>query len=156
VLDRFPKLEELTISGQKKNLQAVGRVASLKRLTIGLVTKIGCAFLSDLKDLEELKLLLGGQEDISDIRCPSLKKLEVVRVRGLNRVGDLGRFPKMQNLRIENQPRLTGLEASLAMQHLTDLTVFSCPNITCFEGVENLPTLQRFESHDTPLSLPVK
>jgi hypothetical protein len=62
----------------------------------------------------------------------------------------------MQNLRIENQPRLTGLEASLAMQHLTDLTVFSCPNITCFEGVENLPTLQRFESHDTPLSLPVK
>jgi hypothetical protein len=155
VLTRFPKLQELTISGQRKNLEAVGQLETLKRLTIGLVAKSGCGFLSGLKRLEVLQLLLGGQEDISNIQCPSLKELEVVRVCGLNELGDLSRFPKLESLRVENQPRLTCLRASRPMQKLADVTVFSCPNITRFEGGGNLPKLRDYKSDDTPLFLPI-
>ncbi len=155
VLPRFSKLEELTISGQRKNLQSVGQLETLKRLTIGLVAKSGCDFLSGLKNLEVLKLLLGGQGDIGNVHCPSLKELEVVRVRGLSDLGDLSRFPNLQGLRIENQPRLTCLHASRPMQNLTAITVFSCPKITRFIGGNNLPNLRDYESYDTPLILPV-
>ena len=141
VLKRFKKLEYLFIR-QEKNLCAVGDVPSLKRLKIHLIAKTPCDFVSKLSNLESLSLLLGAQRDIRAITLPRLKELEIVRVRYLEELGDLARFPMLQKLQIENQPRLTRLHASSAMEHFRELSAFGCPKLEVFEGLQNLVALE--------------
>lgn len=153
VLKRFKKLENLFVR-QEKNLSAVGDIPSLRKLTIRLMAKTPCDFISRLSNLEDLSLLLGAHKDIRGVNAPNLKRLETVRVRYLEELGDLARFPNLQRLEIENQPRLTNLRASSVMGDFRELTAYGCPKLKAFEGLQNLVALEKLDARGSQLKLP--
>lgn len=151
-LKRFTKLETLNIR-HEKNLSAIGEVTSLKKLDVRLLSRVPCDFISELPNLQELNLTLGAHRDISAILSPRLRRLEVTQVRYLEELGDLARFPALEKLFIQNQPRITKLRASHRMDAFREFVAHGCPALETFEGMHNLTNLRKLDARGSPLRL---
>src|SRR5258708_3624742 len=133
-------LQTLGISGQVLNIDAVGSVLCLQELTLGMVPRAQKLLLvGRLPSLTFLRLILGGRDDISELRLQHLTHLEIVRVRGLSNV-DLSAFPHLQNLVIDDQIQIQALDLTRNRQ-LKRLRFINCKKLRSVTGVSKLAEL---------------
>jgi hypothetical protein len=149
-------LRSLRLLGQGKNAEAIGHITSLSELAIQPATSFSLEFISRLKTLGTLKLVLGRATSISSISgLESLHDLSFREVRLLEDLGDLQRFPRLRRLQISDQPRLPVVRVGDRNEALEHLYLYSVPSLSRLEGFSTLPAVKSLFAYDSQLNLPL-
>lgn len=134
-------LERLHTTGHTKNISTICGMPSLRDLSLSSIKKKDdIDFVSNIPTLKSLSLILGGRTSIAQVSAPQLESLEVIRVQGLEDVGDLGRFEKLENLLIEDQIRLVGIKVG-PNARLRDMKIINCKTLEKIAGIDELTML---------------
>nr|WP_315212593.1 hypothetical protein [uncultured Duganella sp.] len=140
-LARFAALESLHSTGETKNIEAICGLPILRDLSLSSFRKKDdIAFVSNLARLVSLRLMLGGRASIAELAAPALENLEVIRVQGLEDIGDCSRFESLRRLRVEDQIRLKGVRVA-SNPGLQEISIINCKNFQRIDGLDALPSL---------------
>lgn len=149
-LSECKSLEELYVVGHTKHIETLGSLPKLQKLSLSSIgKKQSIQFVNKIQNLESLTLILGGRESIEELNNPNLEKIEIIRVRGLETLGDLSRFHKLCYLHIEDQIKVKELFFSKPLSDLTVLKIFTCKNLAQLHGISNLHKLNDLRIYGT-------
>lgn len=126
------------------NLQSL-RLCQIKK-------SVDIAFISEIQSLTQLEIVLGGRTSIAHISPPQLKTLQITRIRDLNDVGDLARFPLLEKCIIEDQIQLSQIKFA-PNPHLKDVFVLNCKTLTRLDGLAELTALHQLRISGTTLNI---
>ena len=151
-LKKYLNLRDFGTGGQVKNIDAITQLPNIRKLSLHTMKNTyGLDFVSSIQHLEDLSICFGGQESITDITAPELKSLEILDVRGLKELGDIGRFTNLEKLRISRQIQLSDLRLG-ANPLLRDIHISTCKTLSQIDGFENLPKLEQIWLFRTALN----
>lgn len=152
-LRHYTQLSSLVIEGHAGHIDTLARLPALTTLSLyRMKNKVALDFISGITRLEQLLLQLGGRESIREIAAPQLNKLEVIRVRGLEDLGDLGRFPLLRRLWLEDQIKLAQLDVG-GNPLLEQLHLLTCKGLEQLPGLSELAALRQLIVSETRLDL---
>ena len=150
-LRHYTQLSSLVIEGHAGHINTLAGLPALTTLSLyRMKNKVALDFISGIARLEQLLLQLGGRESIREIAAPQLTQLEVIRVRGLAELGDLGRFPLLRQLWLEDQIKLTQLDVS-GNPLLERLHLLTCKGLERLDGLAVLRALHTLSVSETRL-----
>ena len=152
-LRHYAHLSSLTIEGHHQHIDTLASLSALRDLSLYRIkNKVALDFVSGMARLRQLKLQLGGRESLADIEAPLLEQLEVIRVRGLQHLGDIGRFPLLRALWVEDQIKLRQvvLGPNTALEHLN---LHTCKTLDSLPGLATLPALRQLSVSETLLDV---
>ena len=152
-LRHYTQLASLVIEGHDRHIDTLAGLPALHELSLYRIkNKVPLDFISEMARLDKLLLQLGGRESLAHIRAPLLRKLEVIRVRGLETLGDIGRFPLLQALWVEDQIKLRqiALGPNPMLEHLT---LHTCKTLDSLPGLAALPALRQLSASETMLDI---
>jgi hypothetical protein len=130
----YERLETLFLNAQKRNIEAVGRLHSIRKLSLSSIAKSqSLAFVGRLHGLTTLTLLLGGRNDLEELAHGGVKNLEVLRVRGISAI-DLALFPKIETFRVEDELQLQKLNLD-GCPKLRWLSIWNCKTFSALQGM---------------------
>ncbi|MCC2960348.1 hypothetical protein LK540_07880 [Massilia sp. IC2-278] len=144
-------LQRLFLAGHTKNIATVGQLAHMAELTLRLPSKAGIAFVNELRRLRKLALIVGGRTNLDEIVDSPIRELEITMVKGLNALGPLSRFRKLERLSISDQLQITGLDISEEMPALERIRILNCKRFARLDGLALLPRLQALRIFGTAL-----
>lgn len=144
------RIRSLSVVGHNKNINVIGEMENLEALSLHSIgKKFGLDFVSSIAKLKTLKITLGGRDNIDEIKHPLLRELEIIRIRGLDDLGDLSRFPNLRRLHIEDQIKI--LSVSLQNPELNELMVLNCKALNELNGLEALKKINHLRCYKTSL-----
>jgi hypothetical protein len=152
VLESYSRLELLRICGHARNIGVVGGLHTVRDLWLNSIPKAASIeFTSRMRGLRSLHVILGGRPSLAGVCVQGLEALEVVRVRGLTDLGNLGRFPALALLKIEDQIQLEQITFSAANSALEGVHLYNCKSLRALPGLEQLPRLRELRIFRTAL-----
>ena len=152
-LRHWPRLAQLHTTGHVKNIAAITALPALTKLSLSQIkSKDAVDFISAMPALTQLRFILGGRTSIAHVTAPLLEELEVVRVRGLEDLGDLGRFPRLRRLSVEDQIKLAELRLG-ENPTLAWLVLRNCKTLERLAGIASLPALNNLAVYLTQLDI---
>ncbi|MBR7632083.1 hypothetical protein [Janthinobacterium lividum] len=152
-LRHYAQLASLVIEGHHQHIDILASLPALHELSLYRIkNKVPLDFISAMGRLDRLLLQLGGRESLAHIEAPLLKKLEVIRVRGLETLGDIGRFPLLQALWVEDQIKLRQIALG-ANPVLERLNLHTCKTLDSLPGLAALPALRQLSASETMLDV---
>ena len=145
-------LHTLFLHGHSKNVEVIADLPELSTLSLsGFPKRNGLGFLNRAPALRALTLILGGRSSIEDFRHADLEELNIIRVRGLESIGSLARFPHLERLRVEDQLQIRSID--LAGATLREVALANCKNLAELGGLDGLYGLRSFRASQTSLPL---
>ena len=109
-LEGCNQLEALFVNTHWKGIETIAALRMLSSVSLsGFPNRSALNFLNGLSSLKQLKLLLGSRDSVAELCNENLERLSICWVRGLNRLGPIGRFPKLREFSLEDQLRLDGV-----------------------------------------------
>jgi hypothetical protein len=151
-LRRSLKLHTLWLEGHTNNVEVLFSLPALEKLTLRAFPKHkNLQFLSGAVGLRSLELILGGRSSFDEFSHAALEELSVIRVRGLETLGSLNRFPRLQRLQIEDQLQIQSID--LAGASLRKVLLLNCKGLTGVDGIESLSDLSELRVSRTKLDL---
>jgi hypothetical protein len=146
-------LETLFVQGHTRDIELIAGLPNLRSITLNAMPKRqSLAFLSGCASLHSLSLVLGGRSSIEEFGHPGLDELSLIRVRGLEGIGPLDRFPSLRRLRVEDQLQVRCLDLS-GGAGLRSLQLFNCKNLEEIRGLGSLRQLRELRVSQTKLDL---
>ena len=145
------ELEQIYTTGHTKNISTICTLPLLRGLSLrSIKKKDDIDFVSNIPTLKSLRLILGGRASIAQLTSTRLESLEVIRVQGLEDVGDLGRFENLERLLIEDQIRLAGIKAG-PNSRLMDIKILNCKTLETISGIDDLKMLSSLQIYKTAI-----
>lgn len=152
-LRHWPQLAQLHTTGHVKNIAAITALPALAQLSLSQVkSKDEVDFISAMPALARLRFILGGRTSVAHVTAPLLEELEVVRVRGLEDLGDIGRFPRLRRLAVEDQIKLQEVRLG-SNPALAWLVLRNCKTLARLPGLAALPALDNLGVQLTQLDI---
>lgn len=152
-LRHYSQLSALHLEGQSVHIETLAQLPALPTLALHRIKhKVPLDVVAHIAGLDTLRLQLGGRESIEEIAAPLLRKLELIRVRGLARLGDIGRFPLLEQLWVEDQLQLQQLDLS-GNSALQKLYLLTCKSLASVTGLEQLSALNELSVSETRLDI---
>lgn len=152
-LRQYAHLASLVIEGHSQHIETLASLPALHDLSLYRIKNtVPLDFISEMSRLDRLLLQLGGRESLAHIEAPLLRKLEVIRVRGLETLGDIGRFPLLQALWVEDQIKLRQIALG-ANSVLERLNLHTCKTLDSLPGLAILPALRQLSASETMLDI---
>ena len=150
-LEQCQELRRLFVSGHTKNIEAIGSLPAMADLTLKIAHTASIAFINRLAALRSLTFILGGRANLDELdECP-IEELEIIRVKGFERLDRIERFPQLRRLVIEDQLRLTRLAFDREMPQLEDLRILNCKKLASLDGLGKLSALKHLRIYGTAL-----
>ena len=152
-LRHYAQLASLVIEGHHQHIDTLASLPALHELSLYRIkNKVPLDFISEMARLDRLLLQLGGRESLAHIEAPLLRKLEVIRVRGLETLGDIGRFPLLRALWVEDQIKLR--QVALGPNPVLErLHLHTCKTLESLPGLAALPALRQLSASETMLDI---
>jgi protein phosphatase 1 regulatory subunit 7 len=150
-LEDYQKIETLLLNGHNKNIEALGAVSNLTNVSLSVSSKVSIAFLNNLQRLRKLTLILGGRKNLDDLENYRLEELEIIRVRGFNRIDNISEFKNLRRLWIEDQIQLEEIKFKNENSYLNDLRILNCKSLCRLENIIFLNSLERMYIYKTAL-----
>jgi hypothetical protein len=145
-------LKRLFIDRHTKNITRIADIPQLETLSLrSIPNSVGLDFLNRISSLRYLTVAFGSRTSINEVQHEGLEELEIVRVRGLETLGDISRFPKLRKLVIDDQTRIDSVDVSGAP--LEDLRFLNCKTLQEISGLETLDRLQHMRVYKTNVDL---
>ena len=141
-LANLTELKKIGIVGHTKNIEVVAGLNSVTSLFLSKIgNRVPLDFVSQIKNLENIFIILGGRTSIAEINGEKIKDLKITRVRGLENLGDIGRFPLVESIEIEDQIKLSSI--SFAHNHrLRRMRIINCKTLERIHGITELESLE--------------
>jgi len=151
-LARCGRLERLFIGGHTRGLGAISGLPKVRDLQFSGMPKT-CLLdpINLMPALKSLRILLGSRESIDELAHPTLEKLTIDWVRGLQTLGNLARFPSLRELIVEDQLHVT--EVDVSNLPLTGLRISNCKSLSSLIGLDSLNDIEWFQTGRTKLDL---
>lgn len=150
---KLDQLVDLAVHGDATAIEAVGRCSGLQQLRlVGMGRRVGLHFVSGLVSLRRLHLLLGGRDNLDELRHPGLSELHVIRVQGFARL-DAASFPGLERLTMEDQLQLERLELGEGNPKLTHLRLANCKRLRALIGLRDQTSLHEICLSRVPVDL---
>ncbi|MEQ1932741.1 MAG: hypothetical protein ABL962_02515, partial [Fimbriimonadaceae bacterium] len=109
-VERFQDLKFLSLRGQQKQIEVVGRLPQLRHLSLASISSPGLDFLVGANSLMSLSIVLGGIQDISALKClPNLEHLCLNWIRGLADISPVSELTRLRCLRLELLKRIASV-----------------------------------------------
>ena len=149
-LKKYLKLRDLHIVKSCKNLESIAVNKSIQCLRLSSIPKVcDLNFINQMMQLSELSIILGGREHLQFIEGLNLKVLEIIRVRGLSTVVEIGSLKELESLRIEDQIRIDEINLGDQLTKLKELAIVNCKGLHKINGFANLHQLNSVIIYDT-------
>jgi len=143
ILERFAGLEQLYLDGHRKDIEVIGRLLNLRRLTLRSITLPDLSTLLPLRNLRELELKLGGTRNLALLpEIGRLRYLEIYRVRQLHDLSFLPRLTELQRLHLEALGNVTALPSLAPLTKLRRLVLATMKGITDLTPTAAAPALE--------------
>ncbi|WP_337154934.1 hypothetical protein [Pseudomonas protegens] len=127
-LATMAELHTLSLSVQSHHLDVLSQCPSISHLDLHrMPAKTPLGMVAGMTGLRSLSVTFGSREQMPELRNPQVKELEIMRVRGLNRL-DLDGFPQLEALKIEDQAQLSQLDLGGAPQ-LSKMSLINLKNL---------------------------
>ena len=140
-LGEFQELQELGLCGHARHIEVLAGMHSLRRLALnGIQRKVPVLFLSKMRGLRALTLLLGGRTDLAGVTNEYVELLQILRVNGLTGL-DLHGFRRIKELQVEDQLQFLRLDVGPVRDSLERLRVLNCKQLHSIDGLELLDKL---------------
>lgn len=142
-LECYTDLRRLAISGEVKNIQAIGGLRVLDTLYLKSINKkTTLEFLNKLSTLTSLYISFGSRATISEISNSNLEELTLSKVRDLSSLGSLSRFPKLKKLKVTDQAQIKAFEFGENSELLEFLMISNCKELHEIRGLDTLTNLK--------------
>ncbi len=150
-LEKYSRLQSLGIASHSNGLSTIGKIRSLKSLSLAGINKsVSLDFVGNINSLEDLTLLLGGRISLEDASHPKLKKLKFSRLLGLEGFEPKW-FQSLEDLQIDNQPRITGITFTSDSNNLKHVRLSDCKGLGMMSGLSHLKSLNELSIHRSAL-----
>ncbi|MBN1475034.1 MAG: hypothetical protein JW914_10485 [Syntrophaceae bacterium] len=144
-LRRFTNLKELYIEGQQKDIEAVGALKSLEKLTLRSVSPKDISFIAELKKLWSLDIKLGGIKDFNPIKgLANLKYLELWQVRDLSNISFISTLSGLQCLFMQSLRNVKSLPDLSGLTQLRRVYLENMKGLHDISGVLRAPALEEY------------
>lgn len=151
-LSDFVSVQRLFIEGHGDGIDAVGTLPNLRKITLRSIAKnLSLAFLKSAPSLQHLSLVLGGRADIKELASETISELQIVRVLGLQGLGDLSRLPSLRHLWLEDQAKID--QINLSGVQLAHFSAWNCKTLEALYGLELQDKLREFQVGRVALDL---
>lgn len=140
-LANYTILEELYIDGHTKNIHSIGGLQKLKTLYLRAIKKVPLNFINEMGGLETLHILLGGRNDINEIKTSNIKELTIDWVNGFNDISGILKLKKLERLKLSLLKQLKTIKVESKNTTLKDLWIFGCKDLKEIEGLDKLKAL---------------
>ncbi len=145
-------LQTVFLEGHTRNVEVLSSLPRLQNLTLrAFPNRKDLKFLSDSVGLRSLTLVLGGRSSFGEFHHGSLEELILIRVRGLESIGSLARFPSLQTLHVEDQLQVQSI--NLAGAPLRRFFLLNCKGLAAIDGIDSLSDLVHVRVSRTKLDL---
>ncbi|CTQ77708.1 leucine-rich repeat domain-containing protein [Roseibium alexandrii] len=146
------ELRKLFIQGHIRNIDTLNKLPKLEALGLsGMPKRKDLAFVCDVPKLKSFELVLGARQSINEFSHNGLEELRVRRVRSLESLGPLDRFPSLRLLHVEDQLQLHSV--SLSGPSLLDIEFLNCKKLNQLSGLDEQREIKRFRVGRTELDL---
>lgn len=136
VLKRFPNLKSLYIEGYTKDINIVGKLENLKKLSLRSISLPDLSLFLPLKRLESLEIKLGGIKDLSLLpKVGQIKYLELWLIRGLTDISTISDLESLQYLFLQALKHITCLPDMKRLSRLRRL------HLETMKGINDLTPL---------------
>ena len=147
-------LKKLFVVKHTKNIDLLPGLPVLQSLRlVSIPKKQRLDFVSKIKTLKRLVLILGGRANISEIYHPNIEELEILRVMGFDDIDSINAFPSLCSLVIEDQIRLKRIRFTPTNNKIQSLRIFNCKTLQSLNGLEGLTELKSISVGMTALSV---
>jgi protein phosphatase 1 regulatory subunit 7 len=150
-LKDYKGLKILIIGGHVKNIESVGELSELEYLSFNSVKKTPVQFVNNLKKLKTLNFILGGRENINEIKENNIENLDITWVRGFNDLSNISKFNTLKILHIEDNIQLNKIQFDKEFHSLIDLKILNCKTLDSLIGLDNLKALKELVIYKTNL-----
>lgn len=148
-LKNCKELTSFHTTGHAKNIEVLVGLPLLESLCLSQIKKnVNIDFVSNLSSLKFLRIILGGRDSITSIENRSITKLEIIRVRGLEDIGDIGRFPKLEELQVEDQIKIRQVKFG-GNESLRYIKLLNCRTLEDISSIIYLPMLDHLRIFKT-------
>jgi hypothetical protein len=142
-LTQFSQLRELYLENHTKDIDAIGTLSHLERLTLKSISLPDLSLLKKLKQLWSLAIKLGGTKDLRLLpEIGNLKHLELWMVKGLSDLRMLGEIGSVQNLYLQALKNVTRLPSFRNLTKLRRVTLDTMKGLFDLSPVAEAPALQ--------------
>lgn len=150
-LSKCVDLERIHTTGHTKHISTICSLPLLRDLSLSSIKrKDDIEFVSSIPSLKTLRLILGGRASIAQLTSTQLESLEIIRVQGLEDVGDLGRFENLERLLVEDQIRLANIKVG-PNSRLLDMKIINCKTLETISGIKDLKALSSLRVYKTAI-----
>ncbi|MBX3442484.1 MAG: hypothetical protein KF774_08750 [Planctomyces sp.] len=142
-LESFSFLEELTVGGHAKGLDAIANLASLRELCFLRVTVPDFGFLQGLKQLRIFDMRFGGCKAFETLSvAKSLFGLRLMRLPSLQNLDFVSAMPKLQLLDVDSCKGIERLPDFSKNKQLRRLLLQTMNGLISLEGIESARALE--------------
>lgn len=144
-LSNLPNLNELYIEGQNKNIEIIGELEFLEKLTLRSVSSKDFGFLRKLNRLWSLDIKLGGIKDLVAIEgLENLKYLELWQIKGLSDVSVISSLTGLQYLFLQSLRNVDKFPDLSKLTKLRRVYLETMKGLENLEGLFKAPALEEF------------
>ncbi|WP_226678566.1 leucine-rich repeat domain-containing protein [Mesobacillus jeotgali] len=155
-IERFKDLEELLIVGHTKDIEIVGKLMNIEKITLTSITTSDLEFLKPLKKLSHLSINFGGIKTFNAIAgMDGLKYLELFQIRGLSDISFISSLTGLQYVTIENLPNVKIFPSLVDLHKLRKLALNNLKGLKELNSLEYAPALEVF-THWSAMNMSVE
>lgn len=149
----FTRLRQLHITGFTKGINEISKISCLNKLSLSQIgNKQSLEFVNNLGNLNDLTIMLGGRECISEINNSSIKNLSIIRVRGLSDI-ELNNMAGLEQLIVEDQIRISHIDFTGSNHNLNSIKLINCKCLSSLSGLNHLTSLVSMRISRTALNI---
>ncbi len=148
LLERFSRLERLWLFGHTKEIEVLGQLKQLRRLSLRGITLPSLRLLTSLDQLEIFELKLGGTRDLGELpRIGRLRYFEAFLVRGLSDLGPVAEIESLEYLFVQAQKQVISLPSFERTVRLRRV------HLETMKGLKDLAALSRAPALETLIAV---
>jgi hypothetical protein len=144
-LSHLSNLRQLSVEGHQKNLEVIGELRMLEKLTLRSVSPKDISFIRALKRLWFLDIKLGGINDLSAIHgLENLKYLELWQIKGLSDVSVISSLKGLQFLFLQSLRNVTVFPDLSRLTQLRRVYLETMKGLEDLAGLFKAPALEEY------------
>ena len=152
---RFTGLKNLFIEGHTKGIENIAALVNLEDVTLKSISTPDIHYLSTLKKLCSLDIILGGIRDFTAIEgMENIKYLELWQIRGLESIAVISSLEGLQSLFLQSLPQVRALPSLAKLKKLRRISLHNMKGLIDLSALGQATALEEFILTDGMKQIP--